>query len=98
MRAARGFSAEFLFRRRRSCFGDATVVQKQAFLLESMPQYVELEVGQSISKLVYFPRMATTRWWKDRVMFISEFGKEHEMSVKAAILIKPKGEEKGKTE
>ncbi len=76
----------------RKLFGNSTEVQKQAFLLESMPQYVELEVGQSLSKLVYFPRHGYDKMVKDRVMFISEFGKAHEMSVQAAILIKPKEE------
>jgi hypothetical protein len=75
-------------------FGSATEVQKQTFLLESLPQYVELEVGQSLSKLIYFPRHGYDKLVQDRVLFISEFGKKQEMTIRAAILIKPKDEKR----
>lgn len=69
-------------------FGDSTEVQRQTFLLESMPPYVEIETGQSISKYIYFPKYGLTGVKQDKVVFLTEFGDALSMEVRVAYLVK----------
>jgi len=67
-------------------FGDMTDIQRQIFLQESMPQYLELKVGQSVSKLVYLPRFGSEKIAENRVVFISELGNEQNFHILAAMI------------
>ena len=70
----------------KKCVGDMTEIQRQSFLQESLPQYQELKVGQTVSKLVYLPRFGADKLKKDRVVFVSEVGDKNNFHIAAAMI------------
>jgi len=71
-------------------FGDMTDSQQQIFLRESMPELLELKVGEEASKLVYFSRYGVDKKEGDQVLFIRQLGAAYKFSITAAIIVNSK--------
>jgi hypothetical protein len=73
-------------------FGDMTDTQRQNFLLESMPQYLELKVGQSVNKYVYFPLHGKDGIVPNQVVYIdNNIDIYTNFTLSAAIVLDAKG-------
>lgn len=66
--------------------GDASEIQKQTFLTHSMPQYLELKIGQTMSKLIYLPRYGQEVRIPGRIAFIASIGRPNDLEFKVALI------------
>ena len=69
----------------RKLWGDASSIQRHTFDTESMPQYLPLKIGESVTKLIYLPRFGWDQG--DYVEFIHKIGDDKsQYQVEFAIL------------